>query len=280
MRSLTLGVLGRSLRLYPVQLHAFVFLSNHYHLLVTVRDAQQLAQFMNYLNSNLAREAGKLHAWSERFWGRRYQAIVVTEEESAQVSRLRYLLSHGCKEGLVGRLRDWPGAHCVEALVSGRLLQGSWFNRTKECLARARGKRSQRAESEEVETIELDPIPCWKDLEEERYRLAVADLIGEIEAETAARHSCEGTRPLGVKAIVSQDPHARPRRLKRAWSPAFHAATKRARRELVTAYGWFLRAYRAASESMRSGNSRARFPDGSFPSRPPFVGWEGEPVPG
>lgn len=271
MRSLILGVLGRSLRLYPLKLHAFVFMSNHYHLLVTVRDSLQLAQFMNYLNSNLAREAGRLHDWREKFWGRRYQAIVVSEEESAQVNRIRYLLSHGCKEGLVARPGQWPGAHSVKALVSGQVLEGRWIDRTKECLARARRGRSRRVKVEELETVKLDPLPCWKSLARDRYRRAISDLVHEIEEETAARHSREGTRPLGVKAVVTQDPHARPERIKRTWRPAFHAASKQARRNLVDAYGWFVKIYLAAAESRRNGNYRARFPEGSFPPRPPFV---------
>jgi hypothetical protein len=32
------------------------------------------------------------------------QAIPISEEEEAQVERLRYVLAHGCKEGLVERL--------------------------------------------------------------------------------------------------------------------------------------------------------------------------------
>ena len=75
--SLVIGVLARARRIYSVELHAFVFLSNHYHLLLTVENAEQLARFMNYLNSNLAREGGRLHQWREKFWGRRYQAIVI-----------------------------------------------------------------------------------------------------------------------------------------------------------------------------------------------------------
>ena len=56
LKPLILGVLGRAQRLYPLEIHAFVFLSNHYHLLLNVETALQLAQFMNYFNSNLARE--------------------------------------------------------------------------------------------------------------------------------------------------------------------------------------------------------------------------------
>jgi hypothetical protein len=39
-------------------------------------------------------------------------AIVVSDEEAAQVGRLRYILAHGVKENLVERVLDWPGVHC------------------------------------------------------------------------------------------------------------------------------------------------------------------------
>ena len=280
LRSIVIGVLARSQRLYPVDLHAFVFLSNHYHLLLSAQNAHQLARFMNYLNSNLAREAGRVHGWREKFWGRRYQAIVVSEEEAAQTGRLRYLLSHGCKEGLVSRPREWPGAHCAEALVEGRLLEGLWFDRTREYEATGRGEKFDRLAYATPETIRLEPLPCWAHLSEEMYRSRVGELILQIEAETADLHVKNGTEPLGVRAILAQDPHSRPRSLKKALAPAFHAATKAARRELVEAYGWFLGAYREAAEKLRCGNVGASFPEGCFPSRLPFVGWVPDLAPG
>ncbi|HEV7518931.1 MAG TPA: hypothetical protein VGR07_21775 [Thermoanaerobaculia bacterium] len=57
--------------------------------------------------------------WREKFWGRRYQAIPISEAEAAEVERLRYVLAHGCKEGLVEHLRDWPGVSAVRALLGG-----------------------------------------------------------------------------------------------------------------------------------------------------------------
>ena len=280
LRSIVLGVLARAQRLYPVELHAFVFLSNHYHLLLSVANALQLARFMNYLNSNLAREAGRLHGWREKFWGRRYQAIVISEEEAAQMDRLRYVLSHGCKEGLVARPQEWPGAHSVKALVEGQPLRGLWFDRTQEYAARARGEEFDRLAYATPETIRLEPLPCWRHVSKERYGAQVGELLTQIETETASRHAREGTQPLGVKAILTQIPHERPRKLKKAWAPAFHAATKAARRELVEAYGWFLDAYREAARKLREGSLSACFPDGSFPPRLPFVGWVPESAPG
>lgn len=272
LRSVVIGVLARAQRLYSVELHAFVFLSNHYHLLLTVENAQQLARFMNYVNSNLAREAGRLHGWQEKFWGRRYSGVVISEEESAQMDRLRYLLSHGCKEGLVARPQEWPGAHSVEALVEGKPVQGLWFDRTREYGARTRREKYDRFEYATKETIRLEPLPCWHHLSDKGYRDQVGELIRQIEVETASRHVQDGTRPLGVKAILAQDSHDRPRKMKKGSAPLFHAATRAVRRELVEAYKWFVGAYREAAEKLSEGDLRVSFPAGSFPPRLPFVG--------
>ena len=130
LRRIVIGILARAVDLYPVKIHAFTFLSNHYHLLISVEDALRLSQFMNYVNSNLAREAGRLNNWRDRFWARRYQAIPVSDEEKAQIDRLHYMLLQGCKEGLVRKPEEWPGANCVRALMSGAPLRGLWFNRS------------------------------------------------------------------------------------------------------------------------------------------------------
>jgi hypothetical protein len=84
-----------------------------------VDTARQLALFMAYVNSNIAREVSHLHGWPDKIWSRRYQGIVISDEEAAQTARLKYLLANGCKEGLVKRPQDWPGVHVAKALIQG-----------------------------------------------------------------------------------------------------------------------------------------------------------------
>ncbi len=78
-----IGVLARAQRFYDVPLHALVFMSGHVHFLISVEDACQMARFMNYFNGNLATEAGCFNDWKEKFWGRRYQGIVVSNEDQS-----------------------------------------------------------------------------------------------------------------------------------------------------------------------------------------------------
>jgi putative transposase len=272
LNEVILGALARAKSLYPVRICGFSFLSNHFHLLLEVDDAQQLARFMGHFNSKLAREVGRLTGWKQKIFERRYQAILVSSEEGAQTERLKYVLAQGCKEDLVERPREWPGVHCVQALTEGKILEGLWFDRTQEYAARRRGEDFSRLQYATQEILSLDPLPCWKDLTEEQRRRRAAALVTVIEAEAAARRKKTGVKPPGPAAILTQDPHRKPERSKRSPAPAFHAASQAMRRELRDAYAWFVAAYHEAAEKLRAGNRKACFPAGSFPPALQFVG--------
>ena len=247
VREVTLGVLGRAQRRWSVEIHAFVFLSNHYHLLASFRDAQQMAGFCGYLNSNLARELARLTGWREKIWGRRYAHIPVSEEAAAQVGRLRYLLAQGVKEGLVAHPADWSGAQSVGALLRQERLRGRWYDRTREFAARMRGKAFRPRDFSTVEEVVLTPLPCWEGLstvEIERQVRALIDGILEEAGEVRAV-------PAAVRSSAARRSTDRPRRVKRSPMPWFHCASRRVRVELREAYGRFLAAYRLGGVQRR-----------------------------
>ncbi len=124
LTAIVLGVIGKAQSLYGMTIHAFVFLSTHAHFLLSPASAGQLALFMQFVNANVAKEAGRLYLWRERLWSRRYRSIVVADERAAH-ARLRYILAHGAKEGLVGSAGAWPGPNCVAALTTGEILRGT-----------------------------------------------------------------------------------------------------------------------------------------------------------
>ena len=271
VNDIVVGVLGRAQRKYPIRVCSYAFASNHFHLILDVDDALQLARFMRYVNSNLARKIGRLVDWRDKIWARRYQAIVISAEEAAQVERLKYVLAHGVKEGLVEKVTDWPGVHCAQALMTGETVQGYWYDETQAYAARRRGEDFDRMRFATLETLTLSPLPCWKHLSEEKRRKLVADLIAEIEAEAAVHRQRTGSQVLGASAVRGQHPFDRPKKSKKSPAPWFHAASKAVRQELYEAYGWFVAAFREASEKLRAGNRMVSFPTGSFPPALPFV---------
>jgi hypothetical protein len=273
LNDIAAGILGRAQRLYPVDLVAFVLLSNHYHLILWAEDAKRLARFVGYFNSNLAREVGRLTGWTGKIWERRYQAIVISGEEEAQVERFRYVLAHGVKENLVARLLDWPGLHCVRQIVDGEPLAGTWHDRTQEYAARRRrGEHPDPLQYASTETAFFSPLPCWRDLSPEQYRERVGKMVAEIEEDAAATRKRRRVEPFGVKAILAQDPVSRPERIKRSPAPLFHAASKVVRQAFYEGYNLFVAAYRTAAEKLRKGDPHPRFPWGCFPPALPFAG--------
>jgi hypothetical protein len=209
-------------------------LSSHFHLLLRVDHAKQLSDFMCYINSNLAKEIGRRTGWKEKVWGRRYQAIVISDEEEVQVARMRYVLSHGVKEGLVARVEEWPGVHCAVPLMTGAAVEGTWYDRTREHNARLRGKELEKGESASLEIVRLSPLPCWKHLAEEDYRARIREMVQEINEAAAATRSESQIPPLGADGVRAQNPETRPRKLKKSPAPFCHAWRKKVRKALST----------------------------------------------
>jgi REP element-mobilizing transposase RayT len=270
LNEIVYGLIAKAARLYDVGVCSFKVLSNHYHLLLLPQDAKGLAAFMGYFNGNLAKEAGRLHNWRERFWGRRYHHSVVSDEPEAQVARLRYVLAQGCKEGLVRRPEDWPGANSVEAQLTGRSLRGLWFSRTAEFEARPRGERPGKYEYASEESLELKLIPCWSALSRNEIRSRTAKLARDIETETRLRLEQEGKSPMGRARILRQVPHEAPRSFLRSPAPRFHAATGAVRRTLERGYLEFLVAFRQAAEALKTGGTWKDFPLDCFPPSLPY----------
>lgn len=269
LNDLVLGVLARAQERLAMRVCAFVYLSNHAHLLLRPTDARQLARFMNYIDSNIAREAGRLHGWREKFWGRRYTDVVVSDEPEAQIGRLRYLLSQGVKEGLVASPKHWPGASSVLAMMTGKPLTGTWIDRSQQYRAHLRGESTQPSHFASTHALQLSPIPCWDELSQAQHQTRSRHLVREIEQEGAERHA--GRAVLGKQAILTQDPHDRPAHSKRSPAPRFHAVEPQVRRALEWAYRLFRLEYRQAAEDLRLGKTDVTFPPGSFSSPGQFV---------
>ena len=272
LNEIVIGALARALRRYEVQCCFFVAASNHFHGLLIPKDARELARFMGYFNSKIAREAGRLYGWGEKIFPRRYQAIVVTGEPSAQIARLKYSLSHGVKENLVERVEEWPGVHGVHSLLTGEPMTGIWRDRTGEYFARRRGKEIEPRQFVTTETLTLAPLPCWKDLPPEKRQELAAGLVKEIDEEAAAERARTGKSPLGRAGVLAQHPHDHPERPKKSPAPLVHAASKAFRLEFRQYYAAFVADFREGAEKLKRGDLAAPFPPGSFPPALPFVG--------
>ncbi len=265
------GTFAAAKQRYGVRIVCAVVLSNHLHLLLEVDSAKQLADFQGYIASKIAKEIRRATGWSERIWGRRYASITVSDEPEVQIARLRYLLSHGVKENLVARCVDWPGVHAAGSLLTGEPLVGYWFDRSAESAARQRNENCGFYTHARFESLSFDALPCWRDLDEAKYRTRIAELVEDIEATALADRERRGVEPLGTEAILLQDPQAKPGIIERSPAPLVHTTSRAVRRAFREAYRLFVMAYRIAAKRLLAGEQSVCFPAGCFPPALAFV---------
>ncbi len=189
----------------------------------------------------------------------RYHLIPVSDEETVQVSRLRYLLAHGVKEGLVDRTKDWPGIESATSLISGRPLAGAWHPEKATNL------------TEEREKVCFSPLPCWQNLSPSTWRRHVKEIVVDIDRIGAAERALSGVSVKGIEAVLSVPPLYRPPESERTPMPIFHAASHQAWQAMFQIWSEVLRAYRDAADALRGGLCNYKFPEGTYPPALPFV---------
>lgn len=101
-----LGLLSKE---YDIAIHAYVAMSNHYHLVVTDTNGR-LPDFQRELNSMLARAINRHWGRTEAFWDRRSYSNVKLLEEQDVVAKMAYTLANPVRARLVNQANEWTGA--------------------------------------------------------------------------------------------------------------------------------------------------------------------------
>jgi len=256
------GVLARAVRLGGVELFAFTFASNHVHLLLRAPRGN-LPRFMQHLLSNISKKIGALVGWRGAFWERRYSSEPVLDDE-ALLDRLRYILAHGVKEGLVSRCRDWPGLSSLTMMLDGQSREFRWYSWCDRWRHRSNMKPCSRFDRRcsKPESLELSQVPHPL-FREGRTRVPLLRRMIETIEEVAAKVH---TRVLGRENVLAQRPQRRPDRPDRSPRPLCHTASVELFEEYRDRYRAFVSWFVQASQRWRSGDFSAVFPARS--SRP------------
>src|SRR5262249_10371310 len=196
---------------------------------------------------------------------RRYSADPVLDE-GAVLDRLRYILSHGVKEGLVRRVQEWPGLSCLPDLQGRPPRQFRWFGWRERWQARSGKGVPDRFDPRFAtkETLELRPLPLSRFSRPSAWRRFLRRLLDAVNLQGRRDHP----RVLGGEGVLSQDPHHRPDRPKRSRRPWCHASSPRLRADYKEQCLGARALYSVASTRWRGGDFSAVFPPFTFR---PFV---------
>ncbi len=256
-------------RLYGVELFAFNVLSNHMHLVLRAPGGN-LPRFMQYVMTNISKKIGTLVGWRGAFWERRYSASPILDDE-ALLERVRYVISHGPKEGLVRRCREWPGLSSLPLMLDGQPRRFHWFNWTRRASGNRYRENRERLDRRwaEPEELRLASLPHPALQSPGALQRFLRHAVQAIEEQAARQHRSF----LGRAHVLGQRPHAWSARTERKPRPPCHATIPALREAFIERYRSFAAAFHQASMRWRRGDPSATFPDFAIK---PFV-W---PTPG
>ena len=167
-------------------------------------------------------------------WERRFRAIPVVGDRFTQMWRLRYIMAHGVKEGLVARVDDWPGVSSTPWLRDGTTISGVWTSHSDETNAkRLKGYVDIPGQFDTVHEIRMTPLPCFAHTPQDEWRAAVRQLLDDIHAEFDEAREANESVPLGPERILDSDPFARVLHSKHGRAPTVLALDVTLRREAI-----------------------------------------------
>ena len=231
---------------HGVRLHAFVCMSNHYHLVVTDVEGR-LPAFEQYLNSLLARSVNCARGRWEAFWTREsYNAVELLGDEDV-IEKMVYTLVNPVRAGLVGRAKGWSGATSA----------GMRFGARRE-VARPAGFFKDTMPETAVLELSAPKGFAGRELGERLLRR-----VAEVEEEVRAQL---GRRPMGMGAVLRQDWNSGPdtRTPRRGVIPRFAARCTAVRVAALVEFRRWVDEYRRALERFVGGERDVEWPLGTY----------------
>ena len=116
IRRLLDGVMARAQSLYPVTIVCYLFMGNHYHIIIA-GDANRVSSFANYLDGEIAKRMMRLFPgrWGAKFWSGRFKEQFLPTTE-AVIQKIIYVFCNPLRARLVSDLHSYPGASSITAL--------------------------------------------------------------------------------------------------------------------------------------------------------------------
>jgi putative transposase len=232
---------------HGIQLHGFVCMSNHYHLVVTDPEAR-LPEFQQYLNGLLARAVNCARGRWEAFWTRDAYNAVELLDDTVMLEKLAYTLLNPVRAGLVGRARAWGGATSASMRFGGRRLI-------------ARPSEFFSEDMPEHVWLELVVPPFHGELGSQLDE----QLVDRVEA--VEQHlNRSGSKPMGMAAVLRQHWNESPntREPRRGLVPRLAAGCAAVRIAAIVEFQHWVEVYRTALARFKDGQREVEWPPGTY----------------
>ncbi|MEX1363278.1 MAG: hypothetical protein AB1Z98_09140 [Nannocystaceae bacterium] len=257
-----------------IEAHEFLWMSNHYHVVLTDRGGC-LPDFMMRLNSLLARSLNALHGLTGTAIEKGYNAVEVTTEDKA-VDHCVYTLANPCSAHLVRRSRHWRGVSSYDldygvAVTVQRPQGGLWGGpcRHRDREASQKSKRAEHAgRSKLPETVELvlTRPEIWTHLTDAELRSHMRERVAQRERDLSDDRGRTRGKVMGWRNATRVKPRSFPRQTEDRFGtvPSFSAGRRDAWLAAWQRRREFLERYRAALRRFMAGETTVEFPAGTW----------------
>ena len=257
--------LARGQERFPaIRIHAVCVMSNHLHFVLRDEESE-LAPWASYVLGNLARAVNRIRGRRGSFFERRYSAEPILDIEALH-DRLVYVVTNPVKASLCERSSQWPGVLLYVPDQHRKEVPVSWADR--DAYRRANPGKPRNADEQpdseafRVEsTLVVDPIPAF----DGPGATTVAASIEARERELAIERGKAQRRTLTPARILAQRWHDAPKRPAHSARPLCHVADPTRRAAFKASFDEFMTLFWEASQRLRDGVARVKFPDWSFP---------------
>ena len=253
--------LGYAAGLFGIRIHAFVVVSNHWHVILTDPNAV-LPRFLARVHRLVAVTVNVFRGRWEALWSSEKPSFQTLETPDDILDKMVYVYTNPVAAGLVPSASAWPGARSTpEQFIEAPVRvdrPNRYFSKT--------GRMPNQ-----VELAVVRP-PGFEHLDDEEFVELLQDRVAHEEAEIVEKFASEGRGFLGVDRVLAQDWRAAPTSPapRRNLNPRVSARDKETRIRALELLSRFLHDYRRALQRWLAGERRVLFPAGTYMLRVTF----------
>lgn len=180
-------------RTHGVRIHAYVWMTNHVHLLATPDTAESLGKTFQSAGRRYVRHVNHAYKRSGTLWEGRYRATVV---DSAQylLTVMRYIELNPLRAGMVERPEDYPwSSYRGNALGMGGA-EFDWLSPHEEYLRLGAMPEARQAAYRALFATEIngDALAAIRERTHKAWALGGADFVARVEQLSQRRAASKG----------------------------------------------------------------------------------------
>ncbi len=252
VRRLIGGIIARYQEILGIEIYAYCFLGNHYHLLIRAPQGNA-DEFFENVNREISRRMNWRLKREGAFWGRRYSEQFVLAEDDLLEAFL-YISTNPTRHGLIEDSSNWPGLNSYNHSLSEKDREFSFTHYSS----------ITGVPTKTIHRLRLSRLPCFDGKSVSERRTTIKGLLEQRIADICKERRDNGKGFLGLTALRGQDPWQKPKSVARSPRPACYTSCPSLWREFVEAAKERRAIFKEASYLYRLGFLNYSFPEYSY----------------